>query len=236
MLPQLSPAPKGARKRNRPLRCRGRWSVLVLATLALGTPSTQAHPHVFVDGGVDLRFGPDRQLETLEVTWIYDTFETLYMLAAHGMALNDQGTLDEADRLELVKRLSQWPEDFDGSAHLTVDGAPVALKWPSALDVHMIDGRLQLTFERALPVPMDPTGKSIDVAFFESTYFFDFTITNAPKLLGTAPDCAVELIPFDPDSGDKEQLQLLAKLGREETPETANIGEAFADRILVTCA
>ncbi|MCH2095074.1 MAG: DUF1007 family protein [Rhodobacteraceae bacterium] len=195
----------------------------------------QAHPHVFVDGGVDLRMTPSRQIKALEVTWLYDGFETLYMLASHEIGLNARGGLDEADRRLLVERLSSWPEDFDGSAHLRIDGLKTKLDWPTALDVHLIDGRLQLTFTRSLPEPVDPSGKHIEIAFFESTYFFDFTVTNAPRILGPSEGCAVDMVPFDAESGDTDLLNMLAKLGREETSGIRNVGESFADRIFVQC-
>lgn len=212
----------------------GRFAVTVAVHTATA-PMTLAHPHVFIDGGVDFRLGPDHRLQALEVTWLYDPFETLYMLAANEMGLNDQGGLNEADRLELTRRLSIWPEDFDGSAHLSVDGSIVALEWPENLDVQMVDGRLQLTFTRALADPVNPAGKQVEVAFFESTYFFDFTITNAPQIVGPARNCSIEMTPFDPDSGDSALLEILAKLSREETSDIDNVGAVFADRTIMQC-
>ncbi|MCT4607632.1 MAG: DUF1007 family protein [Pelagimonas sp.] len=217
------------------------WSAALLglcaggALAALGASPALAHPHVFVDGGVDFQFNADRQLQSLQVTWLYDAFETLYMLSAEGMNLTPQGTLDEADRLELVRRLSNWPEDFDGSAHLKIDGAEIALDWPSGLDAQMIDGRLQLTFTRALSDPLDLRGITAEVAFFESTYFFDFTLTKAPELRGNAMGCGPQVIPFDPDSNDQELLDVLAKLSREETSGIDNVGAFFADQIILRC-
>lgn len=194
-----------------------------------------AHPHVFIDGGVDFRFGPDATLEALEVTWRYDEFETLYMLSAQDLQLNDAGELDEEDRLALVQQLSEWPADFDGSAHPVMDGAAIPLEWPSDLDAHMLDGRLQLTFVRRLSTPLDMQGREIDVSFHESTYFFAFSLTDPPELIGDADACSAQVVDFDPDSESEDLAETLASLGREETPELANVGALFADRIVVRC-
>ncbi len=194
-----------------------------------------AHPHVFIDGGVDFRFGPDAKLEALEVSWRYDEFETLYTLSAQGLELNDAGGLDEEDRLALVRQLSEWPEDFDGSAHPVVDGVAIPLEWPSDLDAHLVDGRLQLTFVRRLSTPLDMQGREIDVSFHESTYFFAFSVTDQPDLFGDPGPCSARVVDFDPDSNSDELAKTLAKLGREETPEIANVGALFADRIVVRC-
>lgn len=206
------------------------------AASLLAASCALAHPHVFIDGGVDFRIGANRQLEALEVTWLYDEFETLYMLAAQEISLNDQGGLDEADRLTLVDRLSDWPEDFDGSAHLSMDGAEIALDWPDGLDAHLVDGRLKLTFTRTLSDPLTLSATPLEVGFFESTYFFDFTVTQTPQIVGVSTNCAAKVIPFDPDQNDRAVLDVLAKLGREETPDMANVGAIFADRIILQCA
>ncbi|MCT4557141.1 MAG: DUF1007 family protein [Pelagimonas sp.] len=215
------------------LSCTRRVAVLA-AVAALGTPAN-THPHVFIDGSINFVMGEDTRLEAMQVTWLYDAFETLYMLAAHEMNLNDQGDLDEADRHELVRRLNDWPDDFDGSAHLSMDAQPIPLNWPSALDARLIEGRLMVTFTRVLQEPLDLAKGQAEVAFYESTYFFDFTVTNTPIITGVPAPCRAQVTPFDPDSQDTALLRVLAKLGREETSEIANVGALFADRITLTC-
>ena len=206
-----------------------------VVVLALAVSPALAHPHVFVDGGIDFVFGPGKVLQAVEVTWLYDSFETLYMLSAEGMSLNAAGGLDEADRLELERLLSDWPADFDGSAHPRVAGEAIALSWPEGLQVKMIDGRLEMAFTRQVLEPFSLAGQQMEVDFYESTYFFDFTLANTPVLHGPAEGCSTEVIPFDPDSNDEELLEVLAKLGREETSGLENVGAFFADRIVLQC-
>ncbi|MEM0946178.1 MAG: DUF1007 family protein [Pseudomonadota bacterium] len=205
------------------------------AAIGLMASPALSHPHVFVDGGVDflLRGGP--ALEALEVNWLYDEFETLYILSSYGLSLNADGDLDEQDRQELVRARSKWPEDFDGSAHLSVDGQAVSLEWPTSLDVRLIDGRLEVTFERRLHAAIPVQGKKVEVAFYESTYFFDFTVTRVPEILGGNTGCATEVIPFNPNNQLAELQSVLAQLSREETPAEENVGALFADRIILKC-
>ncbi|KUF11401.1 DUF1007 family protein [Pseudoponticoccus marisrubri] len=216
------------RRRSRQLA-----TALVAAHVAAGPVA--AHPHVWIDGGVDFALGPGGQLEALHVTWLYDEFETLYMLAEAGMGLNAEGVLDAPDREALVAQLSEFPADFDGSAHLAIGGAAVPLDWPENVDARIIDGRLQMTFTRQLATPAPLAGRAAEVAFYESTYFFAFSITQPPQIRPEGADCTGEVIPFDPDSAPPGLLTKLAALDREETPETENVGALFADRIVVTC-
>lgn len=198
------------------------------------TPSS-AHPHVFVDGGIDFVMGDDDTLQSLELTWLYDEFETLFTISHFGLDLNEQGELDEEDRLKLVEGLSDWPEDFDGAAHLSVKKQAIQLDWPRDLDAHLVDGRLKITFVRDLSDPLNMTSTKLDVAFYESTYFFAFKLTNTPRILGPSQACRTRVTPFKADPNDAFLLSTLASLSREETPTNQNIGALFADRITLRC-
>ncbi|WP_159086950.1 DUF1007 family protein [Loktanella sp. Alg231-35] len=193
------------------------------------------HPHVFVDGGVNFVFD-DNSLVALDVTWLYDDFETLYMLSSYNLSLNAEGELDEIDRRALVQHRSNWPSDFDGSAHLTVGGQPVSLQWPRDLDAQIVDGRLRVTFTRDLHEAVGLADLTAEVAFYESTYFYAFTITEQPQFVGSANRCSEEVFKYEPAAQDQEMQATLSRLNREETPAMADVGALFADRIVMICA
>lgn len=220
---------------NTPTHALLNWVTGCAVATALWTAPAAAHPHVYIGGGVDFVLRDGTMLETLEVTWVYDAFETLYILSFHDLSLNEDGALDEEDRLELVRQRSDWPEDFDGSAHLSLDGQLQNLEWPEDLDAHLIDGQLTMTFTRKLSEPLDLSQTGVEVGFYESTYFFAFSISQEPKLLGNVGPCTAEVIQFDPTEKTATMKKLLARLSREETPTDTNVGANFADRIALTC-
>lgn len=194
-----------------------------------------AHPHVFVDGGIDFVFGEGKVLEALAVTWRFDAFETLYTMSANGIRLDADGTLSEMDLARLAQALAVWPEDFEGSAHASLSGMPIALAPASGFGADLVDGRLQVTFTRALDEPLAAAGRLLEVSFHEATYFYAFSVTDPPVLRGDSAGCASEVVPFEPSEDDSVLQSTLLSLGREETPEIANVGALFADWILVTC-
>lgn len=209
-----------------------------LAALAIAASLAQpagAHPHVFVDGGIDFTFGPGGRLEAIRVTWRYDAFETLYMLTEMGvMPTGDQG-FTEDERRAVEAELSVFADDFDGSAHLSIDGAPLALAWPTDVSARMAGDRLEMSFTRTLETPVALGAETLSVAFYERTYFFAFSLTDPPGFSGDGGACRADIAPFEPSSLTAELQATLAKLSREEVPEDENVGAVFADRMTVTC-
>lgn len=89
-------------------------AVFVSCWLA-GLPWVSAHPHVFIEGGVDFVVDDSRNLAALDVTWHYDPFETLYLLSSIGIVPAPDGTLSPEDTAKLIAHLGAWPDDFDGA-------------------------------------------------------------------------------------------------------------------------
>ncbi|MEL7346741.1 MAG: DUF1007 family protein [Pseudomonadota bacterium] len=219
-------------------RRKGRAAIRTLVlggALAAGASGAQAHPHVFIDGGVDFVFAEDGRLQALHVTWRFDAFETLYMLSAHGVGTRPDGTLEEADRDRLRNGLDEWPDEFDGSAHLTIDAEPVSLSLPRDLDVDVVDGRLEMRFTRTLASPEPLSGKAVELGFYEATYYYEMALTEEPQIAGPG-DCETEVTLFEADQALTVVQTTLFELGREETPTMPNVGALFADRITLECA
>lgn len=202
--------------------------------IALSSVPAEGHPHVFVDGGVHFFFKNNR-FAALHVTWVYDELETLYILSSHNLSLNAEGRLSDADRRELVRHRSNWPRDFDGSAHLSINEKPVSLKWPKEFDAQVVDDRLRITFTRELEKTVPLTGLKAEVAFYEATYFYAFAVTEQPEFVDSGNRCDTEVLKYDPTSQDLQLQATLSQLSREETSGIVKVGALFADRVLVTC-
>lgn len=222
---------------SRPARtlCR----LLCFATLiSLGDLRTAAaHPHVFVEGGVSFILDEEQRLTALEVTWHYDLFETLFVLSSIKVTPQPDGGLTPEDRQKISDFMTDWPPEYKGSAHLSHVGEDLELVRPSQMEVALIDGKLVMRFERDLADPISMPGQVAEVGFYESTYYYAFTVTEPTGVLGAGKDspCSARVIPFDPNA-DLEALQVsLFDLGREDIPEEPNVGALFADRIELAC-
>lgn len=210
-------------------------ALLFLMVALFSGRSASAHPHVFVDGGVNFVIDDQGSLTALEVTWRYDLFETLYVLSKLGISPNSDGSLSDFDHTQLVANETAWPKGFDGAAHLSVAGTPIALSGPKSMQARLDQDRLSLTFVRDLDTSVALIGQHAEVAFYESTYYYAFSVTDKPRSSRTDEACSIEVLPF----ATSEQLSTLqvtlAALGREETPDTENVGALFADKIVLDC-
>ena len=110
---------------------------------------TKAHPHVFVDARTGFVFGSDRQLEAIKVSWRYDEFTTLVLFETLEFDLDQDGQLNDADRVKILEGETNWPQDYKGDIYLEVLGQDYPLGRPKAAAV-IIQNSAQI-----IPTPSD---------------------------------------------------------------------------------
>ncbi len=191
-----------------------------------------AHPHIYVDGGLDFYFEGGK-LTRLRVTWVYDPFYSLFLLQDAAIDTDGDGLLTDAEKEQLAARQSNWIEDFDGDSFLWQNDARIGLSRPVEPTADLVNGQVTIVFDRFLDEPVGP-GDGLVAKAFDPSYYVHYAITKPPRVIGAAP-CLAELTPFVA-SGAIGALQAdLSALGQDETPEMPNIGELFADRIDLIC-
>jgi len=202
--------------------------------LAVAPGSGRAHPHAFIDGGLDFVFDAEGRLAALRVTWIYDAFTSLIMLEDLGITALDTAGMSPAERAELAAYQTTWDPSFEGDSTLTRDGERVGLSGPRAPEAGIVNGQVVIRFLRAVETPFRP-GTDTTAAAYDPSYFTAYAITEPPRLEGGAAGCAAQVEPFEPD-GMLAALQVrLLSLPADAEPEDPRIGALFADRIHVTC-
>lgn len=213
-------------------RWRAFWWGMLFLLLATGA---RAHPHIFIDGGVVFVFQDDDRLNGIIVTWRYDPFESLFMLSDMGVVPVTGSGFTEDERRIVETALSEFPSDFDGSAHLSVADEAIMLDWPRDLKARMVGDQLEVSFTRDLLSPLSVGKAPILVEFYEKTYFFAFNLTDDPDFIGDKGRCSGSIDKFLMSAETESLSDTLALLSREETPQDNNVGIKFADRLEVRC-
>ena len=205
--------------------------------LALAAPGAAlAHPHIFVDAGVEVRFDDGGRVAALRIVWVYDDFTSMLILGDLGLAPGPGDRLDAAALARLRGFDMNWQPGFAGDAEVTAGDAPVALGPPVDWTADYVQGRVVTSHVRALAAPADPARAPVVIRLFDPTYYTAYTVAAAPAITGRAA-CAAEV--WGPDLGAasamlEAALQELA--GGDPEAEFPAVGAAFSEEIRVTCA
>lgn len=206
---------------------------LVLA-LALAPGTARAHPHAFIDGGIDFVFDAEGHLAALRVTWVYDAFTSLFLLEDLGITANTTAEMSAAQRADLTAYQTTWDADFAGDSTLSDAGRRVGLSGPLEAEAEIRDGQVVIRFLRAVETPFRPGPDTVAMAY-DPSYFTAYGITESPRLEGAAEGCRVRVEPFEPAGALVALQERLLSLPADAEPEDPDVGALFADRIHVAC-
>ena len=211
------------------------WRALGLAVVLGAAPGmARAHPHVFIDGGVNFVFDGESRLTELRITWIYDPLTSLFMLEDLGIDPAATAPLGTSDRAGLAAYQTEWDDGFAGDSYLWDGARRIGLSGPNAPEAELIDGKVAIRFSRRLETPVRPGAETV-VKVYDPTYFTAYAITETPRLEGAAAGCHAVVQRFEPSGPLQALQQSLARLPVDATPETEDVGALFADQVFIAC-
>ncbi|MEC7257286.1 MAG: DUF1007 family protein [Pseudomonadota bacterium] len=210
---------------------------LISICCALLPSPVAAHPHIFVDTGVELIADDSGRLAQVRVTWAYDDYYSLLIAQDLGIDQDFDGAADDADREVLTGFDMKWIEGFNGDLVLRIDGAEVALSRPIAPTADMVGGRIITTHLRDVAGTPALAGAMVELLPYDAAYYTAYDVTLPVRVKG-AETCMIETAL--PDIQGKlaelqDQLQLLDRDTDIADTDLPQLGAAFATRITVQC-
>ena len=196
---------------------------------------TKAHPHVFVDARTGFVFGSDRQLEAIKVSWRYDEFTTLVLFETLELDLDQDGQLNDADRVKILEGETNWPQDYKGDIYLEVLGQDYPLGRPEAAAVMLNANQIEVSFDLPLSQPVRVDSAPIFLRLYDPFFYFAYTIVSAKASPDLPEDCEARIVHFEPTKAERVLQDMLAALGRDDSPEMENVGRLFSDEVQLTC-
>lgn len=212
----------------------------VAAALCLAGPAG-AHPHVFIDTGLEIVFDDDGRLAAVQVVWVYDEFYTMMALDDYGMDPGFTGAVTEAERAELAAIYANWDEGYAGDLYPDLAGRPLTLSGPLRVVADVREGRLVIAHRRAFPDRPALGGEELVLRVYDPTYFTAYTIASAPAIRGRQ-DCSAEVWGPDWEAASVRltaALEELAGDGADALEIEANfpaVGADFAEEVRLRCA
>lgn len=194
-----------------------------------------AHPHIFVDTALEFIVDAEGRLTGVRVAWAYDELYSLLVLEEHGLDQDFDGRVT-AEELETLRGFDMnWIPGFEGDLYLTGPEGPVALLGPVDGDVAVEDGRVISFHTRPLATPLDASAP-ITAKAYDPTFYSAYEVTRGATASGAG--CAVSVTPPNLDAAYTmlEELLYGPRSGEFSEDNFPEVGEAFADTVVLTCA
>lgn len=211
------------------------WAFGVVAALAPG--QALAHPHVFIDTGVEVIFDDRGQASALRISWTYDDLYSLLVIEERGLDSDYDGALTPEEAAQLSGFDMAWIEGFAGDSYALLGEEPLVLSGPSEWSASYQDGKITSTHLRRLAAPVAVGATPLVVQVYDPGFYTSYTIASEPKLTGAAPGCSAQAFGPDPDAADETLRAALAEYSGTESVEAdfPAVGAAFAEEVQVTC-
>ncbi|MFC6588068.1 DUF1007 family protein [Sulfitobacter pacificus] len=207
--------------------------VLAFAFTLLSAAPLAAHPHIFVDTGLDLQFDETGRLREVRVTWAYDEFYSLLITEDRGLDPDFDGVLTEAEQADLQGFDMQWTEGFNGDLVITQDGRNLTLSAPMQATAVYENARITTTHVRQV-IQDQAAGAPIEIKPYDPTYYSAYDVTLPVRIEGNAA-CAKSFDVPDVQAQIQKLSDQLAAMDEMSDENTPDIGILLATTVRVTC-
>ena len=210
----------------------------ILAVLIMGAAlPAAAHPHMFVDAGVEVIFDDQGRAEALRITWIYDDLTSLGIVSDRGMDADFDGILTPEDLAALSGFDMEWDAGFAGDTYALQSAVPLGLSGPSDWTAGYADAKLTSSHLRRFAAPVVVAADPLVVQTYDPSYYVAYSIVSDTVLTG-APACTAQTFAPDRAAADAILQASITEMagGGDAEGDFPAVGAAYADEVRITCA
>jgi ABC-type uncharacterized transport system substrate-binding protein len=197
--------------------------------MALGAPSAQAHPHVWITGSSELLYAADGSITGVRHAWTFDDMFTTYAL--QGIETKTKGVYSREQLAPLAQVNVESLKEFSFFTFAKADGKKEKFQEPVDYYLEYKDSALTLHFTLPLKAPAKPKQLALEV--FDPSYFIDFSFNDKDpiKLVGAPSACQMKFErPNDASANAKRLSEDNFMNG-----DNSNYGAMYANKITVEC-
>ena len=198
------------------------------ACLLLFAAPLQAHPHVFVETGLRLVASESGAIQGVEVTWRYDELYSLLVLEDMELDSDFDGqlTMPELERLNGFDL--QWVDGFEGDLYAQSAAGRLKLGAPQNRGTSFMAGQIISRHYRSL----ESADAALSLKAFDPTYYTAYDLGLGIDL---PVGCKAEVVKADVSAATQMVMDLMGDSVDDPEADYPEVGEAFADEIVVTC-
>ena len=211
--------------------------IRAVAFLCLLASPLAAHPHIFVDTGLEVVVDAEGRVTHLRVTWEYDELYTLLITEDYGVDQDYDGVLSPADREIITGFDMNWVAGFNGDLEVAMDGQPVELSGPADVTTDLVEGKLVTTHLRTVAGDVALTQGVLSLRPYDVTYYTAYEVNRAVIVTGRN-GCGIDRKLPDIDAALAQTQEELAALPTDADAEAMGfpeIGARFATEIRISC-
>lgn len=197
-----------------------------------------AHPHIFIETGLEAIVDAEGRLIQVRVTWTYDEFYSLLVTEDMQLDQDFDGQLTKVEEAQLNGFDMNWDEGYYGDLVGALAGEDLSFSRPHSYTADFAHGKITTTHLRDVEGTPLMVGTELVLSPYDETFYTAYDVTLPVQVTGWQA-CLVSKI--EPDiNGQLELLQVqLSELDANSDPEDAglpNIGAQLATEVRIICA
>jgi ABC-type uncharacterized transport system substrate-binding protein len=204
------------------------------AALMICAGAASAHPHMFIDTGLEVDFNDQGLATGLRITWTYDDLSSMQILADMGLDMDMDGVLSEDELKQLDGFDMRWDDGIAGDTYAQIGAKALHMSRPKDWTVAYKDTRITSTHYRSFDAPVAVGPDALTVQVYDETMYTAYALVYDTTFTGRS-DCEAELVMPDLDAAQAKLAAAIAALPTDVEVEYPALGADFAQGITVTC-
>jgi ABC-type uncharacterized transport system substrate-binding protein len=209
-------------------------AMLPVALCVFATPAA-AHPHVWMTVTVAPTFDASGRLASVHEKWFFDYDYSL--LVGSQLDANGDGQFSVEELIMTISSggLLGWIAEKNYLTLFTVGGKQVPNGAVTGISVGVVDARLTVEFNVALPEPqLVKLGAEVDI--FDPEVYYDVQF-DKPDVTPVAAPASCSVVPRPKDELDPFAVMVIKRLGLPADPKIMNDpAVGFTVRVAITCS
>jgi ABC-type uncharacterized transport system substrate-binding protein len=202
---------------------------ILIACVAFGASSAEAHPHVWITARSEVVYGTDGAMTGVRHAWTFDEMFTTYAL--QGITTKTKGVYTREELAPLAQTNVESLKEFNFFTFAKADGKKSKFNEPVDYYLEYKDGALTLHF--VLPLKAPAASKQLALEVFDPSYFIDFKFEDKDpiKLVGAPAACQMQFQRPNDETANTQRLNEQNFM----SGDNSNYGAMFANKITVNC-
>lgn len=196
-----------------------------------------AHPHVFIDTGLEVVFDDQGAATGVRITWTYDEYFSLVVAEEHGIDQDYDGNATPDEEKALAGFDMAWDEGYPGDTYAVMGKAGLPLSPPKDWTASYKQGKITTSHMREFTAPVAVGKTPLQVQVYDPTLYTGYYIVGTPILTGAPDACKITVVLPDRAAADKILQAAIDKLSSSMDVENEfpPVGKYYAEEVSVKC-